>query len=246
MGMGTGPETGPEAGPTAGPTAGSAAGAGATARERLRSALIIVDLQPDFMPGGPLAVAAGDEVVGPIAALVRGGRFGTVVATQDWHPTGHVSFASRHGRVPYTLLPLYGSEQMLWPDHCVQGTPGAALHEQLPREPLDIILRKGTYQDTDSYSAFRENIGPGGERRTTGLAGLLKARGVERVYLCGLARDVCVAWSAVDAANEGFEVVVIDDLCRAVFPDRAAETDATFAASGIEHGALADGSVHLP
>lgn len=235
IGIGMGPAAGPGTADAAGPD-----------RARQQSGLLIVDLQPDFMPGGPLGIADGDAVVRPIAELVQSGRFGTVVATQDWHPAGHISFATRHGCAPYTVIPLYGTEQTLWPDHCVQGTPGAALHEELPREPLHLILRKGTYPEADSYSAFRENLGPGGERRTTGLAGLLKARGVKRVYLCGLARDFCVAWSAIDASREGFEVVVIDDLCRAVFPERAAETDAAFAAAGVEHGSLAEGTVRLP
>jgi nicotinamidase/pyrazinamidase len=208
-----------------------------------RDALLIVDLQPDFMPGGPLAVTDGDSIVEPIAALLftwqgaaEGRRFSTVVATQDWHPRRHVSFASRHGLAPFTLLPLYGQSQTLWPDHCIQGTPGAELHERLPREPLDLILRKGAYAEIDSYSAFRENHGPGGSRRTTGLAGLLRARGVERVFVCGLARDFCVAWTALDAVAEGFSAVVLDDLTRAVFPDRAAETDAALAAAGVVHG----------
>lgn len=196
-------------------------------------ALLVIDLQPDFMPGGALAVAGGDEVVAPIAELLP--RFQTVVVTQDWHPAGHVSFASQHGSAPFSSRPLYGAEQVMWPDHCVQGSPGAALHPALPLDRATLLLRKGSYPDTDSYSAFRENLGPDGQRRTTGLGAWLKARGIRRVFLCGLARDYCVAWSALDAVAEGLQVVVLDDLTRAVFPERATETDAAFAAAGIAH-----------
>jgi nicotinamidase/pyrazinamidase len=207
------------------------------ALDAYRDALLIVDLQPDFMPGGPLAVPDGDQVVAPIAELLKQveGRVNTIVATQDWHPPGHVSFASRHGRPPFTTLSWAGEEQQLWPEHCVQGTPGAELDSRLPRSPLHLILRKGTHVDADSYSAFRENRGLDGERHTTGLAALLKSRGVSRVLVCGLARDYCVAWTALDAAAAGLTVVVLDDLCRSVFPERTAETDAAFAAAGVEH-----------
>ena len=204
-------------------------------RERIhprQDALIIVDLQPDFMPGGALAVPEGDQIVSPIAALAA--RFATVVATQDFHPPGHVSFASRHGQGPFVSVPLYGGEQALWPEHCVQGTPGAELHPGLPREPLTLILRKGTDRDVDSYSAFRENLGPDGQRRTTGLGALLRARGVRRVFVCGLARDYCVRWTAADAVAEGLRTVVLDDLCRAVFPERDAETRLLLASSGVQ------------
>lgn len=198
--------------------------------DRERDALLIIDLQPDFMPGGALAVAEGDRIVAPIAALVP--RFSTVVATQDFHPRGHLSFASSHGKSPYETIPLYGGEQTLWPDHCVQGSPGAALHGGLPMDPLTLILRKGMSREVDSYSAFRENLGPDGTRRTTGLGALLQARGIRRVFLCGLARDFCVRWSAADAVSEGFEAVVLDDLCRAVFPERRDETNDVLAREG--------------
>ncbi len=195
-------------------------------------ALLLVDLQPDFMPGGALAVARGDEVVEPAAALAA--RFRTVVATQDWHPRGHVSFASAHpGRRPYEVLALPQGDQVLWPDHCVQGSRGAALHPAVPDQALTVILRKGTRREVDSYSAFRENVGPDGSRPTTGLGAWLAARGVRRVFLCGLARDFCVRWSAEDAAAEGFETFLVDDLTRAVFPDRAGETDAALARAGV-------------
>ena len=205
----------------------------ALAVDRARDALLVIDLQPDFMPGGALAVADGDQVVAPIAALLP--RFHTVVATQDWHPAGHVSFAPRHGRSPYETIALYGGEQTLWPAHCVQGSPGARLHADFPTDGLTLLLRKGASAEIDSYSAFRENLGPDGQRRTTGLGALLRARGITRVFVCGLARDFCVRWTAVDAATEGFAVIVLNDLCRAVFPERAAETDAAFAAAGVLH-----------
>jgi nicotinamidase/pyrazinamidase len=197
-----------------------------------RDALVVVDLQHDFLPGGALGVAGGDAIVAPIAALAP--RFGTVVATQDWHPPGHVSFASAHpGAAPYTTLSRAVGPQELWPDHCVRRSHGAALHPALPDEVVTLVLRKGTRKEVDSYSAFRENVGPDGQRPTTGLGACLAARGVKRVVLCGLARDFCVRASALDAAAEGFEVVVLDDLTRPVFPDRQAEVDAAFARAGV-------------
>jgi nicotinamidase/pyrazinamidase len=207
--------------------------------DRRSDALLVVDLQHDFLPGGALAVGDGDAVVAPIAALA--GAFDTVVATQDWHPPGHVSFASAHpGRRPFETATLPQGPQELWPDHCVRGTRGAALHPALPDAALTLLLRKGTRREVDSYSAFRENVGPDGRRPTTGLGAWLKARGVRRVFLCGLARDFCVRASAVDAAAEGLEAVVLDDLSRAVFPDRRAETDASFAAAGVRVARSAD------
>jgi nicotinamidase/pyrazinamidase len=198
-------------------------------------ALIVVDLQPDFMPGGPLAVAEGDRLPAPIAALARrfAGRSATVVATQDWHPRGHVSFASTHGRAPFTTLPLPGGEQMLWPDHCVAGTAGAALHAGLPQELVTSIIRKGTRTAVDSYSAFAEHAGPEGERVTTGLAGLLRERGVARVFVCGLARDYCVRATLLDAAAAGFQTWLVDDLTRAVDPASRARVDAELFAAGV-------------
>ncbi|MGB8932147.1 MAG: nicotinamidase [Anaeromyxobacteraceae bacterium] len=203
-------------------------------------ALIVVDLQHDFLPGGALAVACGDAIVEPIARLAP--RFPVVVATQDWHPPGHVSFASAHaGGAPYSVTALPQGAQELWPDHCVQGSRGAALHPDLPDAAVTLVLRKGTRRDVDSYSAFRENVGPDGLRPSTGLAGWLRERGVRRVFLCGLARDFCVRASAVDAAAAGFEAIVLDDMTRAVFPERCAETSALLEAAGVR---LAHG-VHL-
>jgi nicotinamidase/pyrazinamidase len=207
--------------------------------DALRDALVVVDLQPDFMPGGALAVAEGDAIAAPIAALAR--RFSTVVATQDWHPAGHVSFASAHpGRQPFEAIALYGGEQMLWPDHCVAGTSGAALHPALPDAALTVILRKGTRRDVDSYSGFRENPGPDGLRPSTGLGALLRARRVERLFVCGLARDYCVRATAVDGADEGFTVQLLDDLTRAVDPGSRARVDAELAAHRIHLAASVD------
>ncbi|HZS40436.1 MAG TPA: bifunctional nicotinamidase/pyrazinamidase [Polyangia bacterium] len=195
-------------------------------------ALLVIDLQPDFMPGGALAVEEGDRIAAPLGALAR--RFSTVVATQDFHPRGHVSFASTHGRRPFETVPLYGAEQTLWPDHCLAGAPGAALHPALPDDSVALILRKGTRRDVDSYSAFRENLGPDGARATTGLGAWLKARGIRRVFVAGLARDFCVKHSALDAAAEGFETFVLDDLTRAVDARHRAADDRAFAAAGVE------------
>jgi nicotinamidase/pyrazinamidase len=187
--------------------------------DRDRTALLLVDIQPDFMPGGALAVAGGDEILAPVKALMEQDLFGLYVATQDWHPAGHVSFASSHeGREPFESIELYGHPQTLWPDHCVQGTPGAALHPDLPQEPIAAVIRKGMAPASDSYSGFRNNWNPAGERPSTGLAGSLKERGVRDVVVCGLARDVCVKWTAEDAAEAGFGVTLLWDLTRAVDP----------------------------
>lgn len=201
--------------------------------DEARDALLVVDLQHDFLPGGALAVPGGDEVIAPIARLAP--AFATVVATQDFHPPGHVSFASSHaGRAPCQTITLPSGPQELWPDHCVGGTAGAQLHPGVPDRALTLVLRKGTRRDVDSYSAFRENVGADGERGSTGLAAWLQARGIRRVFLCGLARDFCVKWSALDAAEAGFETMVIDDLTRAVFPERSPMVDAELAAAGVK------------
>lgn len=187
--------------------------------DRSRSALILVDLQPDFMPGGALPVEEGDLVLEPIRRLLERDRFALYVATQDWHPGGHVSFASSHpGRRPFDVIQVHGHEQTLWPDHCVQGTPGARLHPELSWERVSAIIRKGTEADTDSYSGFRNNWNAAGRRPPTGLTGYLRERGIESVYLCGLARDFCVKWSAEDAAAAGFRTTVLWDLTRPVDP----------------------------
>lgn len=173
--------------------------------------LIVVDLQNDFCPGGALAVPRGDEVV-PIANRLAE-NFRNVVLTQDWHPVGHLSFASTHpGRSPYDTIAAPYGPQVLWPDHCVQGTAGAAFHSQLSTERAELCIRKGFRSEIDSYSAFYEN-----DRRTpTGLAGYLRERGLTRIFLAGLATDYCVHYSAVDARRLGFETVVIESGCRAI------------------------------
>lgn len=174
-------------------------------------ALLVVDIQNDFCPGGALAVSNGDEVVAPANMLMQ--RFGRVVLTQDWHPPDHQSFASAHpGRQPFESIDMPYGAQTLWPDHCVQGTVGAEFHPALDTKCAALIVRKGYHPLIDSYSAFFEN-----DRRTsTGLGGWLRELDVRRVFLCGLATDFCVHYSAIDARRLGFEVVVLLDACRAI------------------------------
>jgi nicotinamidase/pyrazinamidase len=176
-----------------------------------RDVLLVVDVQYDFMPRGALAVERGDEVVPVVNAISR--RFANVVLTQDWHPPRHISFASSHpGRRPFERIVLPYGEQVLWPDHCVQATPGAALHAALDAPHAQLVVRKGYHPEVDSYSAFVE----ADRKHQTGLAGYLRERGIRCVYLAGLATDFCVAWSAVDGRQAGFDVVVIEDACRAI------------------------------
>jgi nicotinamidase/pyrazinamidase len=173
--------------------------------------LLIIDVQNDFCPGGALAVADGDVTVPVINRLSE--RFGHVAVTQDWHPSGHSSFATSHpGFAPFETIAMSYGPQTLWPDHCVQGTPGAALHPLLSTERAELIIRKGFRPEVDSYSAFFEN-----DRRTpTGLAGYLRERGLTKIFLVGLATDYCVHYSAVDARRLGFDTVVIESGCRAI------------------------------
>jgi nicotinamidase/pyrazinamidase len=173
--------------------------------------LLVVDIQNDFLPGGALAVERGDEVIGVINRIAV--RFDNVLLTQDWHTAGHISFASSHlGKVPFSTVDLDYGRQVLWPDHCIQGTHGAAFAERLVVPHAQGVIRKGYHAHTDSYSAFLE-----ADRRTaTGLTGLLNERGIRTVYLAGLALDFCVAWSALDARLRGFEAIVIEDACRAI------------------------------
>lgn len=202
--------------------------------ERERAALVVVDIQPDFLPGGALAIEGGDAILDGVTGLMRGDLFGVQVATQDWHPFDHVSFASNHdGRSPMDVIELYGHEQTLWPDHCVQGTAGAALREGLPWDRVAAIIRKGADRRCDSYSAFRNNWDERGERPSTGLAGYLEEREVEDVFLCGLARDFCVRWSARDAAQVGFNVFVLWDLTRPVDPASDREVREELEALGV-------------
>ena len=174
-------------------------------------ALVLVDLQYDFCPGGALAVAHGDETIEVANRVAR--HFDTVVATQDWHPADHRSFAPQHeGKRPYDVIDLDGLDQVLWPPHCVQGSRGAALHDDLDRGRIAHVFPKGTDPSVDSYSGFWDN----GRRRSTGLADWLRARGVTTVYVLGLATDYCVKATALDAVGEGFTTYVVEDGCRAV------------------------------
>lgn len=172
---------------------------------------IVVDVQYDFLPGGALAVPDGDAVIAPINTLAR--RFPHLILTQDWHPKGHASFASSHaGRRPFDIIDLGYGSQVLWPDHCVQGTRGAMISEALHVPQAELILRKGFHPEIDSYSGFME-----ADRRTpTGLAAYLRERGLDRVFCAGLATDFCVAWTAIDARRAGFETFVVEDACRGI------------------------------
>jgi len=174
-------------------------------------ALIVIDLQNDFCPGGALAVAGGDEIIPRINDLMQ--DFPVRVLSQDWHPAGHASFAASHpGAAPFSMIDMPYGPQVLWPVHCVQGTKGAAFHAGLDVDAAHLVLRKGFHPGIDSYSAFFEN-----DRRTpTGLDGYLKTRGVTSVTLVGLATDFCVAWSAIDAVRHGYEVTVLEGASRAI------------------------------
>lgn len=186
--------------------------------DRLTDLLLVVDVQNDFCPGGALAVSEGDRIVPVINELAT--VFDHIVLTQDWHPRGHSSFASAHaGREPFETIDVAYGAQILWPDHCVQGTRGAEFHPDLDVNRAELVIRKGFRADIDSYSAFQEND----HRTPTGLAGYLRERGVKRLFLCGLATDFCVKWSAVDARRAGFDVVVIEDACRGIDLDGSVE-----------------------
>ena len=190
-------------------------------------ALIVIDVQNDFCPGGALAVGDGDQVVAPINRMMD--DFQTVILTQDWHPADHASFADNHpGRAPYEMIELAYGPQVLWPAHCIQGSPGAAFHADLRADRADLIIRKGFRSQIDSYSAFFEN-----DRSTvTGLDGYLRSRGLDSLTMVGLATDFCVAYSAQDAARLGYSVRVVEAACRAIDLDgsldaaRKAMTDA--------------------
>lgn len=174
-------------------------------------ALIVVDVQNDFCPGGALPVPHGDDIIPKINQLFP--LFAVVVGTQDWHPADHQSFASAHpGREPFSTIELAGRRQTLWPDHCVQDTPGAAFHPALNQAPFRLIVRKGTDPQIDSYSAFCDND----KKKRTGLLGALRELGVRRVFLTGLATDFCVYYTAMDAREAGLEVVLLHDACRPI------------------------------
>jgi nicotinamidase/pyrazinamidase len=194
-------------------------------------ALVLVDIQNDFCPGGALAVAEGDQVVPVANRLAR--RFDLVVATQDWHPPEHESFAVNHpGRQPGEVIELGGLEQVLWPAHCVQGTAGAELRADLDRDAIDRVFTKGTDPEIDSYSGFFDN----GHRKATGLADYLRQRGVDRVVVMGLATDYCVKYTALDAAAEGFAVTLVEDGCRGVelSPGDSAAAIEAMRAAGVD------------
>jgi nicotinamidase/pyrazinamidase len=175
------------------------------------SALLVIDVQNCFLPGGSLAVKDGDQVIPVINRLA--GRFANVVLTQDWHTAGHISFASSHaGKHPFEVIDLAYGKQVLWPDHCVQGTDGAALSKDLSIPQAGLVIRKGYHKDVDSYSAFTEADG----KTTTGLAAYLKARNLQRLFIAGLATDFCVAWTALDARKAGFDAYVVEDACRGI------------------------------
>jgi nicotinamidase/pyrazinamidase len=205
-----------------------------------RDLLLVIDVQIDFCPGGRLAIADGDAVVPAVNLLAT--RFEHIVLTQDWHKPGHSSFASSHqGTKPYDVISAPYGEQTLWPDHCIQNTPGAEFHPDLDPglvlSRTELILRKGFRRGIDSYSAFVEND----KQTTTGLAGYLRERGFERLFLAGLAYDFCVRFSAVDAVAAGFEAFVVTDASRAVnLPGSVAAADEEFAARGVHRLTLAE------
>ncbi len=179
-------------------------------------ALIIVDVQNDFCPGGALAVENGDRIIPVINSIA--GRFDAVVQTQDWHPAGHSSFASVHpGKKPYETIEMFYGTQVLWPDHCIQGSAGADFHPRLHTTATQLIIRKGFRKAIDSYSAFYEND----KKTATGLTGYLKNLGIDELYFCGLATDFCVKWSAIDGIHEGFKVSVIEDAVEGINLDNS-------------------------
>ncbi|MFG5384340.1 bifunctional nicotinamidase/pyrazinamidase [Yoonia sp. R2-816] len=191
-------------------------------------ALIVIDVQNDFCPGGALAVAGGDEIVPGINAAMN--DFAAVILTQDWHPAGHSSFASTHGAAPMSMTEMPYGPQVLWPDHCIQGSTGAQFHPNLHVDRADLIIRKGYNPAIDSYSAFFEND----KTTPTGLEGYLRTRGIDTLTLVGLATDFCVNYSAVDAARLGFKVTVQTDLCRAIdFDGSLAAAKAGMAEAGV-------------
>lgn len=207
-----------------------------TIRLGVEDALIVVDIQYDFLPGGSLAVAGGDEIIEPINGLAP--RFENVIQTQDWHPPGHASFASTYrGAKPYQITELPYGQQVLWPDHCVIGTHGAQFSALLDIPHVQTIIRKGYRETIDSYSGFMEND----HKTRTGLAGYLRERGLKRLYICGLATDFCVAWTAEDGIDAGFETIVIEDATRAIDTNGSLEAAWTrMNAAGVGRVQLAD------
>jgi len=193
-----------------------------------QDALLIIDVQNDFCPGGALEVPEGDQVVSVINKTSE--LFQTIVLTQDWHPAGHASFATTHNANPFSTTQLSYGEQTLWPDHCVQGSAGAEFHSDLESDSAALVIRKGMHPGIDSYSAFFEND----KTTTTGLTGYLRQLGIKRVFCAGLAFDFCVRFTAEDAVKEKFETVVIEDACRAIDMDNSAEaTKESFTQTGV-------------
>lgn len=191
-------------------------------------ALIIIDVQNDFMPGGPLAVPGGDRIV-PVINNIQS-KFDLVIATQDWHPVAHKSFASNHsGKKPFDVIDLNGILQTLWPDHCVQGSDGAAFHRELNTDKFSAIFRKGMDPEVDSYSGFYDN----NHKLATGLAGYLKEKGATELYFCGLAADICVYYSILDSILEGFSSVLIEDASSPLYPDKLDDIKCELAKSGL-------------
>ena len=204
------------------------------------NAFIIVDIQNDFIPGGPLAVPGGNEIIPIVNELQQ--SFSLVVATQDWHPKGHKSFASSHpGKNTFEKISLHGLDQVLWPDHCIQGTDGAEFHKDLDLTRVEAIFRKGMDPDIDSYSGFYDN----GYRKTTGLAGYLRERKVRKVYVAGLASDYCVFYTAKDAIKENFETYIIEDASRPIGVDGFERAKDEILASGGQIISTKDFHRHL-
>lgn len=195
-----------------------------------KNALLVIDVQNDFCPGGRLAIRDGDKVIPIINSILK--KFFKVIATQDWHPQDHISFAMNHpGKKAYDVVDVNGTEQVLWPAHCVAGTKGAQFHPELNTNSFHLIVRKGMHPNIDSYSAFTEND----KKTITGLSGYLKGLEITQVYLCGLATDYCVFYSALDAVHSGFDTHVINDACRGVnVPENNVQKSIdTMKASGI-------------
>jgi nicotinamidase/pyrazinamidase len=190
--------------------------------------LVLVDVQNDFMPGGPLAVPEGNLIVPVINRVL--GYFNLVVATQDWHPKNHKSFASDHlNKRPFDRIILNGIHQTLWPDHCLQGTKGAELHKDIQSDPIAAVFRKGMDPEVDSYSGFYDN----NHHLSTGLAGYLKEKGASEIYFCGLAADICVYYSMLDAMMEGFSATLIEDASRPLYPEKFDDIKCEIAKQGV-------------
>ena len=192
-------------------------------------ALILIDIQNDFTPGGSLEVPQGDEIIPVVNNLQE--KFDLVVATQDWHPQNHMSFASNHkGKEPFEMIELGGMDQILWPDHCVQNSKGAEFHPELNTTKIETIFRKGMDSEIDSYSGFYDN----GHKKSTGLAGYLREKGATELYFCGLAADVCVYYSIKDALKEGFSATLIEEATRALDNKKFAEMKAELQGLGLK------------